>query len=154
MSVGSSTEVVRPAFLYCWRGCFVVQLKCFSSSDPSMTPVGKIQSLCYMSFLDLKREGFFWIISFPLLPEQMKLNMIPYRFLLVFLIPLVKRECWGERYWGDLGGWHLLSQLLGCQKLGVLLVQFMKIMKPLHDFSVWNQDKILTLPEVSERSCL
>lgn len=145
-----------PAFLCCWRGCFVVQLKCFSSSGPRMIPIGKIQSLCYMHFLCLKRVGFFLIISFPLLPEQMKLSMISYRF------------CWGFYPFGKKGmcvcvwekilrwsvGWHLLSQLLGCQKLGFLSIQLMQIIKFLPDFSVWNQAKMLALTEASQRSFL
>lgn len=147
---------MRPAFLYCWRGCFVVQLKCFSSSDPSMAPIGKIQSLYYMYFLCLKREDFFFNYYFSPVAwtDEVKHGIL--QISVGFFIPLVKRECvcgWGKILRCSVR-WHLSNQLLGCQKLGFLSALVMKTIKSLHDFSVWNQGRILTLPEVSQRSFL
>lgn len=85
-----------------------------------MTPAGKIQSLCYMFFLYLKREGFFWIISFPLLPEQMKLSMVSYRFLLYVFIPLVKRE-WGRKDTEMICGMTLAELVTWLSEIGGLI---------------------------------
>lgn len=55
---------MRLLLLYCWSGCCVVQLKCRSSSDPSVTPTGKY-SLCTASFyLSPEREiwGYYFLI--------------------------------------------------------------------------------------------